>query len=175
MNNVIAEQWVPLQDLHQLMSLCHFESIQLENCPSHFKPIVYRRFVNDTFLLFLSKDLVERFRNYLSKQHKNIKFISEIEKNALLSFLDIKISRENNKIETSVYRKSTFGGVFTNFGSFIPDIYKRGLNKTLLHRSFRLCSNYETFHREIEKLKSRLKHNSYRHNHVNHCIKKFFE
>ena len=32
--------------------MCHFENIWLENCPSHFKPIVYRRFVDDTFLLF---------------------------------------------------------------------------------------------------------------------------
>ena len=53
------------------------------------------------------------------------------------------------------------------------DIYKRGLIETLLHRSFRLCSNYENFHREIETLKSILKHNSYPHNLVNHCIKKF--
>ena len=74
---------------------------------------------------------------------------------------------------TSVYQKPTFSGVFTNFESFIPDIYKRGLTETLLHRSFRLCSNYENFHREIETLKSILKHNSYPHNLVNHCIKKF--
>ena len=44
----------------------HFEKIWLENCPSHFKPIVYRRFVDDAFLLFRSKDQVEKFRNYLN-------------------------------------------------------------------------------------------------------------
>ena len=38
--------------------MCHFENIWLENCPSHFKPIVYRRFVDDAFLLFRSKDHV---------------------------------------------------------------------------------------------------------------------
>ena len=90
-----------------------------------------------------------------------------------LSFLDTKISRENNEFVTSVYRKPTFNGVFTNFESFIPDIYKLWLIETLLHRSFRLCSNYDNFHREIETLKSILKHNSYPHNLVNHCIKKF--
>ena len=74
---------------------------------------------------------------------------------------------------TSVYRKPTFTGVFTNFQSFIPDIYKRGLIETLLHRSFRLCSNYENFHWEIETLKSILKHNSYPHSILDHCIKKF--
>ena len=57
--------------------LCHFENIWLENCPSHFKPIVYRRFVDDTFLLFRSKDQVEEFRNYLNKQHKNEIYIRD--------------------------------------------------------------------------------------------------
>ena len=104
--------------------MCHFENIWLENCPSHFKPIVYRRFVDDTFVLFRSKDHVEKFRNYLNKQHKNIKFTSEIEENGSLSFLDIKISRENNRFVTSVYHKLTFGRDFTNFGNFTPDIYK---------------------------------------------------
>ena len=27
--------------------MCHFENIWLENCPSHFKPIVYRWFADD--------------------------------------------------------------------------------------------------------------------------------
>ena len=51
--------------------MCHFENIWLENCPAHFKPIVYRRFVDDTFLLVQTKDHVEKFKNYLNKQHKN--------------------------------------------------------------------------------------------------------
>ena len=110
--------------------MCHFENIWLENCPHHFKPIFYRRFVDDTFLLFRSKDLVEKFRNYLNKQHKSIKFTSEIEENGSLSFLDIKISCENNKFVTSVYCKPTFSGVFTNFESFVPDIYKLALIET---------------------------------------------
>ena len=136
--------------------MCHFENIWLENCPSHFKPIVYRRLVDDTFVLFRSKDHVEKFRNYLNKQHKNIKFTSEIEENGLLSYLDVKISRQNNKFATSVYGKPAFSGVFKNFECFTPDIYKRRLIETLLHKSFRLCSNYENFHREtfIETLKS---------------------
>ena len=101
-------------------------------------------------LLFPTKDHVKKFKNYLNKQHKNIKFTSEIEENGLLSFLDITITRENNKFVTTVYRKPTFSGVFTSFESFISEMHKRGLIETLLHRSFRLCSSYENFHREIE-------------------------
>ena len=146
--------------------MCHFENIWLEKWPAHFKPIVYRRFVNDTFLLFRTKDHVEKFKNFFNKQHKNIKFTSEIEENGSLSFLDITITRENNKFVTSVYRKPTFSGIFTNFESFIPEIHKRGLIETLLHRSFRLCSSYENFHREIETLKSIFKHNNFPQNFV---------
>ena len=125
----------------------------MENCPSYFKPVVYRRFADDTFFLFRSRDYFEKFKNYLNKQHKNIKLTSEIEENGLLSFLDIKINRENDKFVTSVYCKPTFSEILTNFESFIPDICKRGLIEILLHRSFRLCSNYENLHRETETLK----------------------
>ena len=50
---------------------------------------------------------------------------------------------------------------------------KRGLIEILLHRSVTLCSSYENFHREIETLKSIIKHNNYPQNFVNQCIKKF--
>ena len=66
--------------------MCHFESIWLENRLSYFKPVVYRGFVDDTFLLFQSKNHVEKFRNFITKQHKNMKFTSEIEENSSLSF-----------------------------------------------------------------------------------------
>ena len=99
--------------------------------------------------------------------------MSEIKENGSLSFLDITITHENNKFVTSVYRKPTFSGVFTNFESFIPDLHKRGLIETLLHRSFRLCSSYKNFHLEIETLKSIFKHDNYPQNFVNQCIKKF--
>ena len=94
------------------------------------------------FLLFRTKEHVQTFKYHLKKQHKNIKCTSEIEANGSLSFLDITITRENNKFVTSVYCKSTFRGIFTNFESFILEMHKRGLIETLLHRSFRLCSSY---------------------------------
>ena len=114
--------------------MCHFENIWLKNCPTKFKPVVYRRYVDDTFLLFHSRQHVEKFKTYLNKQHKNIAFTSEMEQNGSLSFQDIIISRENNKFVTSVYRKPTFSGVFTNFESFISKCYKRSLIDTLLYR-----------------------------------------
>ena len=59
--------------------LCYHEQIWLQNCPSEFKPVIYRRYVDDTFLLFRSKHHIKKFRNYLNRKHKNIRFTSEIE------------------------------------------------------------------------------------------------
>ena len=45
---------------------CHFENIWLENCSTQFKPVVYRRYVDDTFLLFCSTEHVEKFIRAIS-------------------------------------------------------------------------------------------------------------
>ena len=95
--------------------LCYHEKIWLQNCPSEFKHVIYRRYVDDTFLLFCSKHHIEKFQNYLNRQHKHIKFTSKTENENSISFLDIKITRGNNKLMTSVYRRPTFSGVFTTF------------------------------------------------------------
>ena len=63
----------------------------------------------------------------MNHQHPNIKFTFEVEKSNNFSFLDAKICRANNKFTTSVFRKPTFSGVFTNVDSFIPISYKNGL------------------------------------------------
>ena len=42
-------------------------------------------------------------------------FTSEAENHDSFSFLDIKISRHNQQFKTSVYRKSTFSGLFTHY------------------------------------------------------------
>ena len=155
--------------------LCYHEKIWLQNCPSEFKPVIYRKYVDDTFLLFRSKQHIEKFRNYLNRQHKNIKFTSETENENSIAFLDIKITRDNNKIMTSVYRKPTFSGVFTNFESFIPKSYKYNLLFTLLHRAFKLGSYFERFHQEIDKLKTIFENNGYLKSFVDFCIKKYLD
>ena len=76
-----------------------------------------------------------------------------------LPFLDIDISRSNGKFITSVYRKPTFNGLFTNFYSFIPLNYKCTLVSSLLHRIFNLCSSYENFRVQLEVIRKLLKVN----------------
>ena len=134
-----------------------------------------KRCVDDAFLIFGSKHHIEKSRNYLNGQHKNIRFTSEIENENSISFHDISISKDNNKFATSVYHKPTSSGVFTSVGSFILKSYKYNLLFTLTHRAFKLCSNFELFHQEIHKLKTNFENNSYPKSFVDLCIKKYLD
>ena len=53
----------------------HYEKIWLNECLSQFKPVAYRRYVNDIFVLFKSKEHLKLFFNYTNSKHKNIKVI----------------------------------------------------------------------------------------------------
>ena len=152
--------------------LCVHKILWLEKCLPEFRPVIYSKHVDNTFLLFQNINQIERFRCYLNLQCANIKFTSGIQMNNLC-FLDIKIVRENNTFTTSVYHKPTFSGVFTNFESFIPNLYKYTLIFTLLHIAFKLCSNFELFHQEIENLKNICRKNGYPVSFANFCIKKY--
>ena len=121
----------------------------LKKCPPELRPGIYKRYVDDTFLLFHNINQIGNFKYLLNLQHANIKFTSEIEMNNSLTFLDIKIVREDNKFTTSVYLKPTFSDVFTNSESFTPNLCKYDLILTLLHRTFKLCSNFEHFLKKL--------------------------
>ena len=151
--------------------LCHHEIVWLNNCPPQFKPVYYKRYVDDIIVFFKDKKQVKKFLRYLNSRHPNITFTIEEEENDRLPFLDIEIRRENGKLVTSVYKKNTFSGVYLNFDSYLPKEYKQGLIFTLLFRAFKICSDKIKFRKEIEKLTTILKKNSFPCFFINRCIK----
>ena len=82
----------------------------------------------------------------MNSKHKNIKFTFETEDSNSFSFLDVKIIRKNKRFVTSIFRKATFSGVYTNYNSFLPETYKIGLVHMLLFQFFKICSSMENFH-----------------------------
>ena len=58
-----------------------------------------------------------------------------------LSFLDAEIIREQGKFTTTVFLKPTFIGVYSDFESFLPSVYKFGMVYTLVYRCSRICSD----------------------------------
>ena len=120
--------------------LCYFEEKWLSHCPVQFKPFLYRRYVDDTFLLFKDSDHINLFLNYLNSKHGNIKFTKESEQDNTLPFLDVSITRKHNTFETSVFRKKTFTGLSSHYLSSEPRMYKTNTIKTLLHRGYHVCN-----------------------------------
>ena len=116
--------------------LCHHETKWLNGCPDKFMQKFYKRYVDDSFVLFKRSEHVKSFVDYMNSKHKNINFYFEAEKDGQTPFLDVNVFRENGKFMTNVYRKKTFTGVYTNVSGFIPLEHKFGLVYTLLHRLF---------------------------------------
>ena len=141
--------------------LSHYEKIWLQDCPTNFKPLLYRRYVDDTFLIFKKQEHIQLFLEYLNAKHQNIEFTAEIENNKKLPFLDIEICHDRNGFQTSIYRKPTFTGLCTKFTSFIPIQYKRNLVSTLTYRAFKICSSYVNFHTEVTYLRKLLFNNGF--------------
>ena len=142
--------------------LFHYEKEWLYSCPVEFKPNLYKRYIDDTFVMFQFRNHVKMFVDYMNTKHPNVRFPFEIENGNSFSFLDINNIRNIDKraFETSVYRKSTSSGAFTNFKSFIPMTYKIGLLENMLFCCFSISTFYEKFHKEIVNLKEIFKQNS---------------
>ena len=85
----------------------------------------------------------------------------EVEKDNYFAFLDVLVSREDNRFITSIYRKPTFSGLYSNFNSFMPLQYKKSLTKTLLHRAFTLCCDWNRFQLEVSSLKKIFRKNQF--------------
>ena len=135
----------PLSPLFANIFLLFHEKFWLADCPSNFKPLFYRRYVDHCFLIFQSRDHVLPFLSYLNSKHSNIQFTHELENNSSLHFLDVNVMRSNGSFTTSVHHKCTSTGLFTNFDSFIPMMYKKGLLLSLISRYFNICSSYISF------------------------------
>ena len=67
-----------------LANMCSFESKWLRDCPNDFKPVFYRHHIDDIFVLFSSPDHADKFREYLSSKHPNIKCSIEKEEDGRL-------------------------------------------------------------------------------------------
>ena len=70
--------------------LWHYEEEWLDSCPVEFTPKLYKRYVDDIFVMFQSRDHVKRFVDSMNTKHPNIGFTFEIEDQNCFSFFDDK-------------------------------------------------------------------------------------
>ena len=165
----------PLGPTMSNVFLSFYEIRLLEQWTKEFKPVFYRKYINNIFVLFKSIEHFSKFRNFFNTCHPNMSFSFEQEKNEKLSFLDIEVSREKGKFLTTVYRKPTFSGVYINFESFLPTIYKFGMVYTITYRCFKIFSDWTKFYEDLSFLKQVFLKNGYPLSFIDNCFKAFVD
>ena len=125
--------------------MCFNEQTRFEQCISEFFPILYKSYVDDTFVLFKDEPHVQLFLNNLNSQHTSINFSMEIEKKNKLPFLDSLLTRDSNQFCISIHKNPTFSGLGSSFFSQCPSIFKDQQHENLnVSRTYAICSNYVT-------------------------------
>ena len=108
--------------------------------------------------------------------NSDIKLTTEKQTNHSRAFLYVFISGINNQnLILQTYHKSTYTGLLLSFKNFTSFSYKISLIKCLIDRSFKICNNCNSFHNDIENIKSNLIKNAYPPFLIDNVIKKFLD
>ena len=166
---------LPLSPTLANIFLAHHEVTWLNECPQDFKPLLYRRYVDDTFAIFRTQDQVIKFLDYLNSKHVSMTFTHENEVNGQLPFLDCLVTRHNDQFHTSVFRKSTFTGLGLSFFGFSSLKYKINSIKTLLSRAHKLSSTFTSLNKEFSFLVGYFYENGYSKHLIYREINKFIQ
>ena len=114
------------------------------------KPKFCLRYIDDILATFVKEQDSLTFFNFLNTKHPNIKFTIEKQVNHCIAFLDVFISGiDNQNLTLQAYHESTYTGLLLNFKSFTSLSYKISLIKYLIDRSFKVCNNWNSFHKDI--------------------------
>lgn len=135
------------------------------------KPLMYYRYVDDTFTVFSNEADCNDFLTHLNSLHPSLRFTFEKESNHSLPFLDVLVEKKDHQFITSVYRKPTFTGQYVRWNSFCPKKRKLNLISTLVHRALVICSK-STLQKELSNIRSILLDNGYPKQVINTAISK---
>ena len=76
-------------------------------------------YVDDT-ITAVHENKIDEFHEHLNEQNTNIQFTKEIEENGKIPFLECLVTRENNTLRTTVYRKPTHTDSLLDQTSYNP-------------------------------------------------------
>ena len=60
--------------------LCHFEKQWFSECPPDILPKVYKRYIDDIFVMLLCQSHSKKFVNYMNTKHANIDLLWNLRK-----------------------------------------------------------------------------------------------
>lgn len=90
-------------------------------------------------------DHLNYFQEFLNSCHINQFFSLETEKENELSYLIVEVICKQDKFAATINRHLFFSGLYCNFESFLPSVYKFGMVYALIYRCFCICSDRVKF------------------------------
>ena len=94
------------------------------------RPLVYCRYVDNTFAVFNNEEDCNTFLTHLNSLHPSLRFTYEKESNHSLPFLNVLVEMHDSEFLTLVYRKPTFTGQYLRWNSFSPQRRKINLSES---------------------------------------------
>ena len=126
------------------------------------KPKVWYRYLDDVFFI-TKKTLVPKLLQHLNNQQPSICFTEESEKEGKLPFLEVNISRtEDRHVHLSIYRKPTHSSRFLQYASnhTYTDSAKRSVAQALFNR-VKHVTKEETKRQEEQRIEEELRMNNF--------------
>ena len=141
----------PISPIVANLYMEEFETRAIQSSPN--PPLLWRRFVDDTFVI-MKKCHREEFLQHLNSVDKNIQFTSEEPgPEGALPFLDILIKPDQEgRLHTTVYRKPTHTDQYLHWDSLHPVSSKYSVVGTLHHRANTICSDQQLLKEEEDHL-----------------------
>ena len=132
----------------------------------------WKRYVDDT-ICFIKNDSIDYVISVLNNFYPSMQFTFQTENNNSISFLDIELLRVGENIETRVFRKPTNTDLYIPWQSIAPLQWKHSTLKTLVYRSYIICSHEKLLHSKLKYFRKVFhQNNGYPHWFINRVFDK---
>jgi hypothetical protein len=122
----------------------------------------YTRYVDDILMIYNAKHTTpETIYNLINKTHSNLQFTPTHEHNNSISFLDLLLIRQPDKIEIDIFRKPTTTDTTINYTSNQPIEHKMAVFRYLTNRMISLPLTTERKKTEWQKILSIAENNNF--------------
>ena len=128
---------------------------------------LWLRYVDDTFTA-VHKDEIDDFHKHLNGQNADIQFTKEIGENGKIPFLDCLVTRDNNELRTTIYRKLTHTDRLLDQSSYNPTSHKATTIRTLTRRAQLVCDSPDSLMDENKYLDNVFNRNNYNRDFIRH-------
>uniref|UniRef100_A0A5S6R303 Reverse transcriptase domain-containing protein n=1 Tax=Trichuris muris TaxID=70415 RepID=A0A5S6R303_TRIMR len=129
----------PLSPILAEVFMEHFEQIAFDDINLDIRPICFKRYVDDIFAI-TPTGTEEQFLEHLNMLYpENIVLTIEKETDNKLAFLDALVTRGEDRLTTTVYRKPTNPDAYLHFTSHHPLSVKTGIVAGMVDRAIAIC------------------------------------